>query len=643
MKKTLLQFRWIHITVGTPKFFVGVFFAALAAFGCCAAGAPVHNAIFLPICLLAISVVEIKTERIGTVILNCLWAAFAPVVTFVFMQLMMGVGFHVSSFKMLLGILCAAAVYLLLFICTFRLRISVLVGMALFLLLTVINYYVLKFRGSELTPVDFLSVGTAMNMAGEYDYSVDITFVYACVIAAIYSLSVFCIPVYAPKRTVKKTALCFATGAVIIGFLAVQLPSVKAGYYTNKGSMGNGFLLNFVRQFETISVKTPEGYSVDGIRDLEEEYDRNSESSNTPDVFVIMCETFSDLRVIGDLRTDKEVMPFLDSLTENTVRGYAFSSVFAGGTCNSEYEVLTGNSMAFHPSVAYPYQQYIRRNTYSMASYLKSLGYSTMATHPNVGTNWMRSTAWPLLGFDEERYLKDYPQEDLPRGFVSDMEMYQQLISWYEQRDKEVPFFCFGTTMQNHSPYDNEAFPAAVHLQGYSREYPDVEQYLTLLNYSDQALQYLIEYFSAVDNEVVLLFFGDHQADIDEEFLQELNGGSFDTLEEQMKQYTVPFVVWANFDIEEKVVEQTSLNYLSSYVYEVAGIRLPAYNAFLQDVSEEIPMINAFGYYSKQYGRFVALEEAAGTEKEWLDKYRILQYNSLFDSDNRSKVFFGST
>ena len=136
------------------------------------------------------------------------------------------------------------------------------------------------------------------------------------------------------------------------------------------------------------------------------------------------------------------------------------------------------------------------------------------------------------------------------------------------------------------------------------------------------------------------MFFGDHLPNLDPGFYEELHGGPFDTLEEQMLQYTVPFFVWANYDIEEQDVGLTSLNFLSNYVYEAAGLPLPPYNAFLKDVQEVIPAMNAFGYYSKEQGAFIPYEEAAGEEAEMLDLYRILQYNCLFDKENRSQVFF---
>ena len=46
-----------------------------------------------------------------------------------------------------------------------------------------------------------------------------------------------------------------------------------------------------------------------------------------PNIFVIMNEAFSDLRVYGDFETSEDFMPFIDSMKENTVKGNLYVSV----------------------------------------------------------------------------------------------------------------------------------------------------------------------------------------------------------------------------------------------------------------------------------------------------------------------------
>lgn len=112
-----------------------------------------------------------------------------------------------------------------------------------------------------------------------------------------------------------------------------------------------------------------------------------------------MNESFADFRVIGNLETNQEVMPFYDSLTENTTKGYALSSVFGAKTPDSEWEFLTGNSMAFLPAGSVPYQQYVsEKNAYSLVDNLKQQDYTCVAMHPYYATGWSRDKVYPGIG-----------------------------------------------------------------------------------------------------------------------------------------------------------------------------------------------------------------------------------------------------
>lgn len=220
--------------------------------------------------------------------------------------------------------------------------------------------------------------------------------------------------------------------------------------------------------------------------------------------------------------------------------------------------------------------------------------------------------------------------------------MYEFTLDKLKTRDTEKPLFLFGITMQNHGgyTYKGEDFINTVKLTGYSKEYPKAEQYFTLINESDKALEYLITELKNYNEKTIVVFFGDHFPKVETEFYEELHGGSYDTLSEQLLQYKVPFMIWANYDIEEKNVECTSLNYLSRYMLDAAGIELPSYHNFLKDMENVVPAMNALGYYSVSEGGFVSYDKAKGEEAAWLNQYEALQYNNLFDEENRDDELF---
>jgi hypothetical protein len=172
--------------------------------------------------------------------------------------------------------------------------------------------------------------------------------------------------------------------------------------------------------------------------------------------------------------------------------------------------------------------------------------------------------------------------------------------------------------------------------------YPDANQYLSLIHESDSALEYLITYFSEVDEPVEIVFFGDHQPSLSSSFYVNLNGKGLSGLTESELEnlYTVPFFIWTNYDTDEETVDITSLNFLSTIALKRAGISLPAYNQFLSDMMEAVPAINSRGYYSKENGAYMHLDEATGEEALWIQNYNILQYNGMFDNRRKSSVFF---
>ena len=202
--------------------------------------------------------------------------------------------------------------------------------------------------------------------------------------------------------------------------------------------------------------------------------------------------------------------------------------------------------------------------------------------------------------------------------------------------------FMFAVTIQNHGGYEyaESDFVSTVHLQGYSQTYADVEQYLTCIHETDKAVEWLINYFEKVDQNVIVLFYGDHYPRLNESFFEEIHGGEFVSLDERMLQYEVPFFIWTNYETESKEMELISMNYLAGLLYQRAGLELPPYNQYLEHLRQEIPACNSLGYYSNDTDSFLELNEAQGNEKEALREYNWLVWNCLFDKDDRNTVFF---
>ncbi len=391
------------------------------------------------------------------------------------------------------------------------------------------------------------------------------------------------------------------------------------------------------------NVEKPEGYSTEIIKELDSTYCRESDIEHRPIIIAIMNESFADLNVVGDLPVDEEIIPFFDSIQENTVKGWAQVPVFGAGTANTEWEFLTGHSKHFLPSGATPYtNNSLTASYHSIVTNLKNIGYQCIAMHPHLGYAYARNTIYPRMGFDRMLFIEDFPKQKLLRNHVSDQEMYEEIIHQYESHTDNDPLFIFGVTIQNHGgyEYEGENYTKTVELQNMSQKYPKAEQYLSLLKESDAALEYLIQYFQNVEEDVVIAFFGDHLPAVEEEFYEEISDAK-NSEQFQLDMHTVPFFVWANYDIEEQIVERTSVNYLTNYIYDVAQIPKPGYNRFLEELQNNIPAFSIDKVYSKSQNQYMDYSALSGNEEKLMQQYNYLVYNAVYDVDNRSEMFKG--
>lgn len=553
----------------------------------------------------------------------------------------------ITDEKMRLNVLCSLVVYLAIQIITKNIGLTCIISHVALMIFAGIDYFVYLFRGNEFIFSDLRSISTGLSVAGNYEFVLDDRAAYVVLLSALYVALMRKIRIVFEKRW-WMFVICMILIVFSCAYVADKAEYTVTETWEQKGSYRNGYLLNYALSIRDCFIAEPDGYSMDVIKELEDTYCNDEENyvnqttEKKPTIITIMSESYADLSVVGDFITNEDVTPYYDSLTENTMKGYALSSVFGAKTPNSEWEYMTGNSMAFLPSGSVVYQQYISDTPTSIVSNLKNIGYTCVAMHPYYETGWSRNSVYPSMGFDETHFIDDFDQTKLLRKYITDQELYEKIIERYETKKKNEELFIMSISMQNHGGYTEEYDNFDEQIRMLGAGYVDSNQYLSLIHESDKALEYLISYFQNVDDPVEIVFFGDHQPSLNTSFYQKLNGKGLSGLTEDELEnlYTVPFFIWTNYDTEEEEVPITSLNYLSTLALERAGIELPPYNRFLADMMETIPAINSRGYYSKTTGHFKHLDEAEGAEAEWINKYQILQYNNMFGKKKQSKLFF---
>lgn len=528
-----------------------------------------------------------------------------------------------------------------------RMRPAMLLSTVFVLVFGIANYFVYQFRGYGIVFMDFYAVKTAATVAGHYSYQIEPHFVAGCAVGLASVALCLLFPAkkkpYLYGKTTLASVIGLLAGAVFIFWIntdATFFRDVNALTWDhNIGIHDYGYVLYFTGNAGVAKVEAPEGYSPEKAEEILSRYevDEKEGQVTSPNLILIMNEAFSDLRVLGHFRTNQPVMPFYDSLKENTIKGYAQSSVYGGYTANSEFEFLTGCSKAFLPGN--PYLQYMDEEIPSLIQNIKSQGNykDAVAMHPYNGSGYNRNRVYPLLCFDRFLTIEDFQNPLLVRDYISDREDYEKIQEIYQKKEKGSSLCLFNVTMQNHNPYNTQSWQPDNPVEVTSIRVSDsVNQYLSLMKMSDDALRELITYFRAQEEPTVILLFGDHQPHLPDDFYEKLSGKNplqF-SREDTLQKYKVPFMIWANYDIPEQTVECTSLNYLSSLLLQTAGMKMSDYNRYLLDLRKKLPVFSAVGY-SDAEGKNYDLSNPGEKHKELIREYEIVQYNYLFDKEHR--------
>lgn len=550
------------------------------------------------------------------------------------------------------GVLNAVWYYLIfsaLYLIIGRLRGSALTASALCLLIGVANHYVLVFRGRVIFPCDLAALQTAMNVAGGFDFTPDRAIVTASLITLAYVLLLTRLPRvkgrHMPRLRVA-VPLCGAACAYILVFFATPLlPSI--GIYAQQWkTQANGFLLNFTAALRYSIVTEPEGYSPQAVQAIAQDYPAPARPDGVQPVHIlaIMNESFADLSAYDGLTLSEDPIPFLHSLTENTIKGTMYSPVTGGGTANVEFEFLTGNNLSFLPPSTVAYQLYLHDNTPGLARQLKTLGYHTVAFHPYLSSGWNRTAVYQWMGFDRQLYEQDVVDPEYIRGFISDASDYEQLYRLTDQAG-ENPLFVFNVTMQNHSGYDlpwSNLERTSVLSGDLEGENYAADQFFSLMRESDDALRELIGHYEQSDQPTMIILFGDHQPPLGNDFYQDLAGKPLDdrTTGEVFDQYGTPFFIWANYDIPEADNVVLSAYQLGVLTAQAANLPLTGYQSFLASLGQHLPVITPVGFISSDGTIYSDESQLPAASRKLLNNYRLLAYDNVFGGFSRLDPFF---
>ncbi|MGO5362974.1 LTA synthase family protein [Collinsella bouchesdurhonensis] len=421
--------------------------------------------------------------------------------------------------------------------------------------------------------------------------------------------------------------------------------------------VARGWIPSFSIMVQNLAIPEPNDYTTESAQAAEEElaarYDTTRGASaeraaataqfdaEKPTVIAIMNETFADLSIFNGLNTGYTGSTYYNNLTGALQRGPLAVSVLGGGTCNTEFEFLTGNSLGFIGGNKYPYTLYDFSNVASLPRQFKKLGYTTTAMHPQNPENWNRSTVYQAMGFDKFLSNADFSGQEGAWGLhagLSDASTYDHIIQMLNENAE--PQFIFDVTIQNHGGYDAIDIPEDHLVPGATDALAEdaalqtrATEYLGLINASAQALESFLTRLTQLDRKVAVVFFGDHQPGFSGAINDMIFPGE-DELAHNTRLYETTYFMWTNYEVTgtdiDGVVDATTWttagsSTLAAQLLDHIGAPLTLYQRAQLGATQEVTAVSLNGYLGAD-GTWYKLDNTESLYAATVDKWRRTQY-----------------
>ena len=537
-----------------------------------------------------------------------------------------------------------------------------------------VNFYTLQLRGEPFLPWDLAQVSEAAGVASAAGIKIQTSMIVTVVVElALMAGSFFLYRGRHKQRWLPRVAGSAATAAALcllifgvylqpavcqaVGIVAD--PWMQDRYYRYYGVV-TGFMTNL----SNLEIDKPDNYSeetVDAILDNVDESRKFStsplyptsyaattakdEQVKKPTIIYVMNESYWDVSELEQygIKFDTDVSANLHALQQTSAYGRAYSPSFGGGTCDVEFEALTGYSVSFLPSGSKPYQQHVTKPMFALPSYLKTQGYQTAAVHCFWAKYWSRDTAYPNLGLDDFISLEDMHGVTKVRkhywtsGLVTDDSMADQIIGQYEKMkaSSDEPVFLHAVTMQNHTNYNKDNYPDDQRVK--VTEAPAglkastvgaLEDFATGIRDADAMLGKLTAYFSQVDEPVILVFWGDHYNPIDSNYDVYTTTGYASDSSADPRLHQTTLLLWSNYSDAQVDLGTIAAYDISPVMMNLYGLQQPLYFQFLNRQLRVASRACTRGVTMNLDGTTTL--EPTEFQQRWTQEHWMLQYDLMF-------------
>ena len=389
----------------------------------------------------------------------------------------------------------------------------------------------------------------------------------------------------------------------------------------------NGFILATISNLQTKTQKQPEGYSKEAVQKIIQKYQKIAEENNKNrkklsdekvNVVYVMSESFIDPKLGKHLYDygNKEPIPYTQEIKKSQSSGWAASSEYGGGTANVEFEALTGLSNFFLNSIPYTSIVPANKDTPSIVKNFNENGYKTIAMHPYNRNMYRREVVYPNLGFQEYKSADGFKNNSKIDNskYISDESAFNEVLA--ELKNSQKPEFIHLVTMQNHMPYEENAYSEHnFSVNAKNGANPEnaktVQAYLEGISRSDKAMKNFLSEIEKLNEKTIVVFWGDHWPGIySEMFEKELNKNDI---------RRTPLFVYSNFKKEKQDLGTSSLIYNQILALNAFNSKLSPFQYLLSDLREKYPAL------TKQ---FVKTDEKSDILKDFeMIEYDILSGN----------------
>ena len=292
----------------------------------------------------------------------------------------------------------------------------------------------------------------------------------------------------------------------------------------------------------------PRDYSEEAVENIVKSEESLPETGEKrPNILFLQLESFFDPELVEYLNISEDPIPNFRKLMQEYSSGYFKVPSVGAGTANTEFESITGMSMRYFGPGEYPYKSILKETTCESAAYvLKSLGYGTHAIHNNEANFYGRKNVFANLGFDSftsEEYMSE--QDDTnPNDWVRDHNLTKYILQAMEST--EGPDYVYTISVQGHGDYPEEPVlenpkitvsGASSQAENYTWEY-----YCNQIYEMDQFIKELTDELSKLDEDVVLVMYGDHLPTMGLTVTDVKNKYLFQT----------EYVIWDNMGLEKQ-------------------------------------------------------------------------------------------